>query len=62
MADSIQQQKQLFAQREWLLYFNTFLFEQGLITETERNHMIMKIEHHKTGSPHRKEHKTNFFI
>ncbi len=28
----------------WLLYFNQYLFKAGLITETERNKMILKIK------------------
>ena len=27
----------------WLNFFNTYLYEQGLITEVERNKMISKI-------------------
>lgn len=31
----------------WLLYFNQYLFEQGVITEKERNLMKLSIESRK---------------
>ena len=27
----------------WMKYFNEYLFQNGLITEKERNHMIIQI-------------------
>ena len=35
----------------WLSYFNRFLFEQGLITEQERNRMTAKIAERKHRAP-----------
>lgn len=32
------------AEEMWLKYFNQILFEQGMITERERNQMISKID------------------
>lgn len=37
-------QMQAMAEQAWLLYFNRVLFEQGLITERERNIMALKID------------------
>ena len=44
------QEKQSFGERLWLSYFNYYLYEKGIITESERNRMIAKIESRK-GSP-----------
>ena len=38
------QQKKAMADRVWLLYYNRVLFEQGLITERERNRMIHAVD------------------
>lgn len=35
----------------WLSYFNRYLFEQGLITEQERNRMVAKIAERKRHTP-----------
>lgn len=35
----------------WLSYFNRYLFEQGLITEQERNRMTAKIAERKYRAP-----------
>lgn len=34
---TVQQQKKCLAEQLWLYYFNTTLYEKGLITETQRN-------------------------
>ena len=52
---STEQQKTALAERLWLAYFNSYLYENGTITETQRNRMIMKIEKRK-GSTHEKSH------
>lgn len=31
----------------WLLYFNQYLYERGVITEDERNRMKLQIERRK---------------
>lgn len=36
---SLEQKKKHAAEQIWLHYYNRTLFEQGLITETERNRM-----------------------
>lgn len=41
MTDSVR--KRQAAAGIWLHYFNHCLFEQGLITERERNRMVVKI-------------------
>lgn len=41
------QEKQSLTERLWLAYFNSYLYENGLITESERNKMITKIENRK---------------
>lgn len=42
--------KQAAAERIWLHYFNRFLFEKGLITESERNRMAVKINNRQGGT------------
>ena len=41
---SNEQQKRALAQKLWLAYFNSYLYENGMITEPQRNHMINKID------------------
>lgn len=36
--------RRLLQEKVWLHYFNTVLFEKGVITENERNKMALKIE------------------
>ena len=36
------------AEELWLMYFNNYLYERGLITEDERNRMVAKIAARKT--------------
>ncbi len=40
-------EKQSVIEKLWLIYFNDTLYEKGLITETERNHMANKIHARK---------------
>ena len=35
------------AEQIWLAYFNRTLYEQGLITEAQRNRMALRIESRK---------------
>lgn len=44
---TLEAQKKAVAERLWLLYFNQYLFEQGAITESERNRMIHSINSRK---------------
>lgn len=46
-ASSLEQQKTSLAEKLWLAYMNSYLYENGMITETQRNRMAMKIENHK---------------
>ncbi len=39
-----EQQKTALAEQLWLAYFNSYLYENRMITEAQRNRMIMKIE------------------
>ena len=39
-----EQQRKSLAEKLWLAYFNQYLYEQNIITETERNRMSLKIE------------------
>lgn len=48
------QQKTTLVEKLWLAYFNSYLYEKGMITESERNRMIHKIESRK-GSTYGKE-------
>lgn len=41
---SVEQQRVSLCKRLWLAYFNSYLYEKGLLTESERNKMILKIE------------------
>jgi len=41
------QEKQSLSERLWLAYFNSYLYENGLITESERNKIITKIDSRK---------------
>ena len=45
-----EQQKQYIAEQIWLLYYNQVLFDQGIITEQERNRMTNRINNRKTSS------------
>lgn len=38
-----EQQKQHMAEQLWLLYYNQYLYDHGVITERERNRMKNKI-------------------
>lgn len=44
---SPEQQRKELAEKLWLHYFNRTLFEQGIITESERNRMSVMIESRK---------------
>ena len=45
---TVEQQRKLMAEKLWLLYFNQYLYEKNVITESARNRMILKIESRKT--------------
>ena len=59
--NGILQEKQSLTERLWLAYFNSYLYEKGIISEFERNRMIAKIGNRK-GSTYDKSinrfHKT----
>jgi hypothetical protein len=40
------------AENIWLSYFNKTLYEQGFISETERNRMALKIDSRKKSVTH----------
>lgn len=44
---SLKIQQKTLAEKLWLAYFNSYLYEKGVITESERNRMIAKIESRK---------------
>ena len=48
------QRKAEITEQLWLAYFNSYLYEKGMLTESERNKMILKIERRK-GSASGKE-------
>lgn len=52
---STQQERQSLTEKLWLAYFNSYLYEKGVITETERNKMIAKIESRKGSTCSMKE-------
>ena len=41
------QEKTTLAEKLWLAYFNSYLYEKGVIAESERNRMVSKIENRK---------------
>ena len=45
---SDEQQRKEMAAQLWLSYYNRVLYENGVITERERNKMAMKIDGWKT--------------
>ena len=46
-SNSPEQAKTAAAEQLWLLYYNNTLYEQGLITERDRNRMIHLIKNRK---------------
>lgn len=44
-----EQSRKVLAEELWLSYFNRFLFEKGLITESERNRMVHLIASRSSG-------------
>ncbi|MCD7768708.1 MAG: hypothetical protein LUH36_01115 [Oscillospiraceae bacterium] len=49
-----EQQKTVILEYLWLSYYNSTLYEQGLITETERNKMMAHIKSRKATADSRK--------
>ena len=49
------QEKQSLTERLWLAYFNNYLYEKGIITESERNKIIVKIDSRKGSIPQSKQ-------
>jgi hypothetical protein len=45
------------AEELWLNYFNRFLFEKGLITESERNRMTTLIANRSSAATERRSNK-----
>lgn len=41
------QQKRALAEKLWLTYFTQCLFQNDLLSETDRNRMLLKIENRK---------------
>ena len=52
---STQQEKTTLAESLWLAYMNSYLYEKGIITESERNRMISKIDSRKGSTFHVKQ-------
>ena len=52
-AASMEQKKVSLSEKLWLAYFNSYLYEKGVITESERNRMVSKIQERK-GSAYEK--------
>ena len=44
---SNEQERKAMAERLWLAYFNQYLYEAGIISETQRNRMKTKIDSRK---------------
>ena len=58
LSDPKAQQRIKLAEELWLNYFNRVLFEEGLITESERNRMTNLIADRSSGSEKRR-YKSN---
>ena len=52
---SNEQKRTVLAETLWLRYFNCYLYENNLITETQRNRMILKIENRNRSTNKTKE-------
>ena len=39
-----EQEKKSLSEKLWLAYFNQYLYEQNIITETQRNRLALQIE------------------
>lgn len=52
---SNEQKRAALAEKLWLGYFNCYLYENNLITETQRNRMILKIENRNGSTNKTKE-------
>ena len=50
-----EQQRKRRAEKLWLVYFNQYLYEQNIITETQRNRLALQIESRKDFTPGAKE-------
>ena len=42
------QQRRILTEKLWLHYFNDYLLEKNMITETQRNRMVIMIENRKS--------------
>ena len=47
---SVTEQKKRIAEQIWIGYFNNLLFEQGIISEADRNKLALKIETRKVSA------------
>lgn len=56
---SNKQKKTALAETLWLNYFNSYLYENGILTESQRNRMIMRIENRKGSTCGVKEKRTS---
>ena len=52
-----EQQRKAVAEELWLNYFNRVLFEQGMITESERNRMTTLIANRSSAAAERRSNK-----
>ena len=44
---TVQQEKRDVAEKLWLRYFTQYLFQNNMLSEQERNRMLLKIENRK---------------
>ena len=52
-----EQQRKNLAEKLWLAYFNQYLYEQNIITETQRNRLALQIESRRASTSGTKEKK-----
>jgi len=50
-----ERQKKSLAEKLWLAYFNQYLYEQNMITETQRNRLALQIESRRATTPGTKD-------
>ena len=50
-----EEQRKSLAEKLWLAYFNQYLYEQNIITETQRNRLALQIESRRASTSGTKE-------
>jgi hypothetical protein len=56
----IDEQKKQMVEQTWLHYFNRTLFEQGYISESERNRLSLRIDNRRSHAPVSAEQEASY--